>query len=386
MALKDWGFAPGAGDDPTVDGPGGQPARLRRMFARRPNTGVISDVDSVREFIDELKNDPSIATPIGSALIGAHADNEGNIFLSMFPDQQQPNEFMYKGQTNFEVLVKTMDASRPERSINMDDVLDNSGNHFVHFKGCNIGKAPKFLKKFKEALDADQVTGPKFFHGIAWYEDAGIYEYMAYQFQVFQKDPFPTRTALIAAFTAGNFTLVDGTTTVPPSSWATWIPKKIKKKFSKSMTFALGQTAGGRKKLAIGREFRVESNRKHPFTWTMGTLSPFPAKSAYMSTLTTDITGAPEFQSNYGFPFHERWGYATPAAFIAGLRWTFTRGVKGDPNALVASGTRSQYTVLVPVTDVSSGNLVFNFYPNDSTVGPPVAQFTDTNPTYFTVL
>ena len=57
-----------------------------------------------------------------------------------------------------------------------------------------------------------------------------------------------------------------------------------------------------------------------------------------------------------------------------------------DPNALVASGTRSQYTVLVPVTDVSSGNLVFNFYPNDSTVGPPVVQFTDTNPTYFTVL
>jgi hypothetical protein len=387
MALKDWALAPGPGDDPTVDGPAGQPERLRRMFARLPNTGLIDDVESVREFIDEIKSDPAIATPIGNALLGAHADSEGNIFISMFPDQEQPDEFMHKGQTNFEVLLKTQDASRPDRSINVDDIIDNSGSHFVHFKGCNIGKVPKFLKKFKEALDADHVTAPKFFHGLVWDEVVGIYEFMAYQFEVFQKTPFQTRTAVIDAFAAGNFKLIDGLTTVPSDRWQTWVPKNIGRSRKTPLLLSLGQTAGDRSQLAVTREFRVESTRKHPFTWEMPNLSPFPAPTAYLDTLRADVNAAPEFATDYGFPFHERWGYANPNAFVNGLRWSFSRGTGADANTLVATGTRSQYTLLVPIGDPADGHLFFNFHPHHPTAETPaIIQMGEDDLTFFGIV
>lgn len=39
--------------------------------------------------------------------------------------------------------------------------------HSVHFKGCNVGKAPAFLTKFQEALGGNvMVTAPKHFHGL----------------------------------------------------------------------------------------------------------------------------------------------------------------------------------------------------------------------------
>lgn len=116
MALKDFGFAPGGGRDPTLKGPAGQQERVRRMFFRLPNTQLIDepDVDSVHDFIDKIRSDSAIATPIGNALLGAHADSEGNIFVSMFADQEKTDEFIRKGQTNFEVLQATGDKKHPE--------------------------------------------------------------------------------------------------------------------------------------------------------------------------------------------------------------------------------------------------------------------------------
>ncbi len=391
-ALKDWGFAPGGGRNPAVSGPGAQSERLRRMFTRLLNsdgslvTGLIDrpGVDAVHDFIATILNDATIDKPIGNAFIGAHADSEGDIFISMFADQQNVVDNIAAGQTNFEVLVATEDAAAPQQSINMDDILDDSGDHFVHFKGCNIGKQPKFLNKFKEALDADGVTAPKFFHGLFWDAAAGVFEFMAYEFVAFQKTPFTSRADLITALKAGGVTFIDGS--LPQDSdWNSWVPKNISRSKNTTVKLSLGQTVGGRSELRIDRQFRVESTQRHPFSWSISGLTPFPAKSAFLSTLRDSITTAEEFTTN-GFPFHERWGYPDANAFVDGLNWTFRRGTKADANTLFATGNRNIVTLVVPITDPSTGNLVFNFHPHDPTTVTPVIQMDETDSTFFGIV
>jgi hypothetical protein len=264
MALTNFGFAPGDSPDPATPGHAGQQARIRAMVLRLPDTELIETADTVHDFIDGLRIDPAIDKPIGNALIGGHADSEGNFFISMFADQETVVDGIDEGQTNWEVLDATLDANHTEQSLNMDAIIDKSGTHFVHFKGCNLGKVTKFMKKFKAVLDANHVTAPAHFHGLTWQKNAGVYEHMAYEFKVFKKEPFTSRADLIDAFKAGGFTQIDGSP-VDPKRWDDWVPANIKKKKVKTITFQLGQTAGGRKTLKADREFRVESTKKHAY-------------------------------------------------------------------------------------------------------------------------
>ena len=229
MALIDHGFAPGGSRNPATPGSAGQQARVRALIERRPNTELTEIPETVHDFIEGIQVDADTDKPIGDALIGSHADSEAHLFISMFADQDQTVSTATKGQTDFEVLQATLDASHPEQSIKLTPIIDASGNHFARIKGCNIGKVTKFMNKLKEALAADHVTAPNHFHGLAWEEDAGVFEFMAYEYKVFQSDHFPNRTALIDAFKAGGFTMINNQA-VPSDNWATWVPKKNFKK------------------------------------------------------------------------------------------------------------------------------------------------------------
>ena len=381
MALIDHGFAPGGSRNPATPGTAGQQARVRALIERRPNTELTEIPQSVHDFIDGIRLDPDIETPIGNALIGSHADSEGNIFISMFADQQNTVQSTRKGQTNFEVLQATRDPAHPEQSINMDEIIDSSGNHFVHVLGCNIGKVTKFMNKFKAVLDADHVTAPNHFHGLSWDEKAGVFEFMAYEFNVSRKDHFASQAALIAAFNTGGFTLINNTP-VPLGRWKEWVPKKFKKSRKKPLSLSLGQTVGGRKKLPVDREFRVVlMNKKNAFKWELTDLSPFPAKNDWEKTIFDDMRSAPEFGASHPFPFFERWGYPGKEEFIAGLKWTFRRGTKQDANTLTGTGTRIKYTVLVPIVDPADNHLFFNFYPHTGVMPPK--QIREDDPFFF---
>jgi hypothetical protein len=251
MALIDHGFAPGGSKNPATSGPTGQQARVRALIERRPGTELTEIPETVHDFIDGIRIDSDTVKPIGNALIGSHANSEGHIFIPMFADQEQTVATAIKGQTDFEVLEATLDPDHSEHSIKLTPIIDGSGNHFVHFKGCNIGKVTKFMKKFKAALAADHVTAPNHFHGLSWDEKAGVFEFMAYEFKVFRKDHFPNRGALIDAFKAGGFTMLNDQPApaqkpVPPERWAEWVPKK---KFTKTLvtpvSIRLGQTVAG---------------------------------------------------------------------------------------------------------------------------------------------
>ena len=196
----DFGFAP-AGDSHI--------ASPRAMFGRRATTTLINvrGMTTIRQFITHLDTTTSITKPIDDALLGAHANDEGELFLSAFPGQ--------RGPTTFETLDVTL--SNPARSIEVPDRLigfqpGNAITHAVHIKGCNIGHANPFLLKLKQALGGHvRVTAPRFFHG-ATPATEGMFEYVGYQFALRRPQPFPNRPTALSEFAAAQFSLINGTT------------------------------------------------------------------------------------------------------------------------------------------------------------------------------
>jgi len=364
--LVDYGFAPGST---------AQDRRARNLFARRANTKLVApkSLATVRGFAELLRTSGTVTRPIDDALIGAHANSEGWIFIPMFAKQ--------KGGTNFETLEKTL--ADPAKSIAIDDTVIgySTGDpimHSLHFKGCNIGKAPAFLTKFREALgDHVMVTAPKHFHGIYENTAYGTFEYMAYEFQVRNKTYFPNRAAILAAFEGGGFTYLDGTD-VPTADWSGWVPaKKVNKSVTTPLSSTLGVTIGKRKTIETERQYRVTPLK---FTWSI-TYSggPPPKTTADQQAAFEASVGADDgFQSTHDYPWYERLGYADLAEFFAGYTWKHSAPKK----TLFTTGTRVEYTVLLPITD-AAGDLVFNFHPLSTTPYAPVTNLSETDSDYF---
>ena len=208
----DFGFAPDG--DAHV-------ANLRRLFARRTTTSLIDirGVNTVRQFITHLEKTTAIAKPVGDLVLGAHANNEGQFFIIMFPGQ--------KGWTKYETLEESL--KNTAKSIKVDNVISfKAGDpitHSVHIKGCNLGQALPFLNKLKEALGGGvKITAPKTFHGATPWPGEGVFEYIGYQFALTRTQPFPSRKAAIAEWDNAGFTLIDGNP-VTTADWEALIPK-----------------------------------------------------------------------------------------------------------------------------------------------------------------
>jgi hypothetical protein len=363
----DYGFAPGTT---------AQDGRARILFQRRANTTLVSGkkLVTVRGFMNHLRTSAAVARPIGDALIGAHANSEGFMFIALFAKQPRT--------TDYEIVEDTIATA--SKSIAIDDtVIGHSPGdpitHNVHFKGCNLGKALPFLTKFHEALGGNvTVTAPIHFHGIWQHSDFGTWEYMAYEFQIRNKTAYGTRAALLAAFDAGGFTFIDGSA-VPTADWGKWVPKKITKSIKLDVTGKLGLSIGKRKTIPAERQFRVV-----PLTYSRSLTYPNAGSvpsgaAARQAAFESLINADPEFDSNHPYPIYVRMGYATLADFYAGYTWKHER-VK---NVLTTTGSRVEYTILLPIVDMASGNLVFNFHPKAGKPYAPITQLAETDPLYF---
>lgn len=348
----DYGFAPGrrGGRDRQDD-------NLRTMFTNRANTTLVFTrrMTAVRQFITHLDATAAIAKPIDDMLIGAHANGEGWVFIPMYPGQ--------RGATSFETLEHTIATAA--HSVAVPDALigyqaGDPLTHHVHFKGCNIGKAPPFLAKFKEALgDHVHVTAPLHFHGLTPWPRNGIFEYMGYEFTIRRPTAFANRAAALAAFQGAGFTLIDGSA-VPNASWDGWIPRNIRRERRQQVRSRLGVAIGRRRTVNTPQQFRVDN--RHPFVWTITypNAGAVPGgNAARRQALENSLQAEPRFGAAHPFPVYERVGYASLQDFLAGYTWRFqARGRR-----LVCTGRRVVYTVVVAVTDPANGNLVFNFYP-----------------------
>ena len=361
---------------------------LRGMFTRRATTTLVAarGVTAVAPLISHLDATPSVAKPIGDLLFGAHANDEGELFMPSFPGQNGP--------TVFETLEETLND--PTKSIQIPDPLigfttGSQVTHAVHIKGCNIGKARPFLVKLKAALGGHvRVTAPKFFHGATPAPNEGSFEYLGYQFAIRRATAFPNRAAALTEFDTAQFRLIDNTV-VPTADWNRLIPGNPNLTVRQQIPSRLGVTIGRRATINTAREYRATGIGFGPWIITYPPQATVPTtETAKLADLKTSIRSDPRFDDTHAFPVYKREGFATFNDFFSGYDWTCNpaRGKR-----LICTGSRILYVILLAVTDPATtppngffgdGNLIFNFYPNaGSTLAARTTALQVTDPRFF---
>jgi hypothetical protein len=368
----DYGFVP------VTDKPTGS---LNEMVARRIPKTTMRTASEVRGFIKGL-NDALALHPAGDLVIGAHANSEGQLFIQLYPNQVnvagQPT-----GRTEFETLEQT--AAGLARRIRIDDSLIGwtapPPTHFMHLKGCNLGKAVPFLTKIKQAFgDHVLVTAPKHFQAVVSVtkkNNSGSFEYMCYEFQVQTAavpnakgngfHGFETRADLVTALDGAGHEYLGGIS-VPTADWEKWVPKAITKAQSFYMALPLGQTVAGLKQITLrpdkktlkggARQFRVNELQ---VKWQFAPPASATTSADKIAALKTAMLLDARFKPAHVWPMYERAGYASMDDFMAGHHWTFPAA----DAAPLTIGRRIEYTVVLPITDNSGAKpiLIFNFFP-----------------------
>ena len=159
--------------------------------------------------------------------------------------------------------------------------------------------------------------------------------------------------------------------------WTNWLLSRIKKNhlkstktFKKIIRLKLGQQIGSRKTIPYELEFRCV---RFPYTYTITYPSPGDVpkqKTQREQELEQNIKNNPIFNSSYGYPEYERNGYGSANDFIQGHKWRFAKKNK----KLLCTGTRYEYTLIPPIVDVNTGNVLFNFYANAGYAHPSIVN------------
>lgn len=362
----DFGFAPG----------NGALAAIRQMLARRRTTTVIAtpSVTTVQGFINRLKSTTAIPKPVDDLLLGAHANAEGFLAITMFPGQS--------GDTDYETLEETLAEQR--KSVKIEDALigykqSDPVTHAVHLKGCNIGRATGFLLKLKEALGGHvKVTGANHFYWLYVASTEGVFETLLYEIIVQRPHPFVDRAAALTEFEALNFKLYDGTP-VSGSDWNKVIPRDPNASQTLSVNRPLGRRFGNRASMGVEIRYDVSSA---PWSQTISfadAASVPQSADARMRALREALQSDPRVQDQHPYPAWARMGFTSFADFMRNHSWVFTQHGKN----LSASGTRHIYDVMIPITDPATvpaggwfgeGVPVFNFYPNTGSQLQPITD------------
>jgi len=377
----DFGFAPDG--DAHV-------GNLRLMFERRASTTLINakGVNTVRQFITHLDGNTKITKPVGDLLIGAHANNEGQFFIPMFPGQ--------KGTTKYETLEESLKDAK--KSIKIPDPLIGftSGSpvtHFVHIKGCNLGQAMPFVTKLKEALGGNvKLTIPKLFHGATPAPKEGVFEYIGYQFALKRTTIFPDRKTAINEWDNAGFTMIDGNP-VTTADWEAIVPKNPNLDFRSDINSKLGTTIGKRKTISTPWEHRVIEITFGPWTVPFPTPKDVPKDdSGRLSALESHLKTDKRFQDTHPFPQFKREGFDRVIEFVSGYDWK----CRPDKNTLICFGRRLLYMCAFAVTDpktipqnglIRNGTLIFNFYPNaKSTLPAQTTAIQVSDPKFFVTI
>ncbi len=358
---------------------------LNEMVARRVPKTTMRTASEVRGFIKGLNDDLALH-PAGDLVIGAHANSEGQWFIRLYPNQVdvagQPT-----GRTEFENIEQTLEttAAGLARRIRFDDSLvawtAPPPTHFVHLKGCNLGKAVPFLTKIKHAFgDHVLVTAPKHFQAVVALttkNNSGSFEYMCYEFQVRTAavpnangndfHGFETRADLVTALDGAGHVYL-GDVKVPTADWEKWVPKDITKAQSFYMALPLGQTVAGLKEITLrphkkplrrgARQFRVSEIK---VKWKFAPPASATTLADKIAALKTNMLLDARFKPAHLWPMYVRAGYTSMDDYMAGHHWTFPAAGA----APLTIGRRIEYTVLLPITDNSGAKpkLIFNFLP-----------------------
>jgi hypothetical protein len=285
--------------------------------------------------------------------------------------------------TDYEMLQAVDNA----KTINIPPDIRTNGIKF-HIKGCEIGSktAEPFLALLKKALgNPQQITAPKFLHGLAPDADRGVFEYMLYDFIVYNKTPVENTPTLVQMFQQKHFqTGVEAGGTpvdIPPDNWKRWVKYGLnlapadahEVKFDFYTTLDPPITSGGVKLT------HMSARDAHCRAVVEGFAVPIPLNG---NPIPRDVPGRLALAKSrlilsatmhdHPFPTYVRFGFNDFDSMWDGFDWT----VSVPGNDLFLSGQHYAYKVRIPVTKAGSDKLIFNYYP---TTGKPTINFVEDN-------
>jgi len=395
--------APGADTDKQ-----GQPTHEKKLRAFFDLLGVTRPprVESVGGLVTFVNLDPSVPPVIGDLYVGAHSNSQGGLAMQMAVGQtpEKKGNFL----SDYETIEDTMDGTIDPIAIDDSKVGPDPTTHFLHFKGCNLGKAVPLLQKWKQALGGKvRLSAPKYNHGLVVDDgQRGLWEYLQYEFEVTSPVPIADRDVLIQVFQSEKFTFLAPDQLVPDDNWRTWLPveldratardpvtrkpiidpatKKAKKVIAtqtKPQWRQLDVTplALPRQTVKVNEEFKVDV-QPFPRPILYGPGQTIPTDHATQMANLKDNLSADEVNTklgrpsrfrkadNHPFPVYVRWGrYSGVDEFLDAFTWKFTH--RSGSRTLLARGTRYRYTILIAVTDPNPGpittenHLLTNFHP-----------------------
>jgi len=332
---------------------------------------------SLKEFAEALKHDPATAFPIRDLHIGTHAGNVGVLQIAAVPGGSRNLSFealeAAVANQSF-VIAPALLQPRPKTDRGVEIPA-----RFV-IRGCAVGQATGYLGKLKEALGgALQVVGCKFEHAAGSFSGpagAGIYEFLAYEFEVHRPSALATDQDVVGAFIAAGFKDFRGRP-IERKQWEQWVPQgRPPRSFTKVLKL--------RSKLA-GRELNATSFftvAEQPFFQTDVVInvprdpgSDAARRDAVKALFTADR----RFQPDHPWPGFRRLGYNSIDEMIAGHQWDFRHDA--SEGKLHCAGRRVTYTVHQPIVDATDG-FIHNFFPTRPK-GDPKEMFVDTDPRIF---
>jgi hypothetical protein len=375
---------------------GGYFDNMQQRFRRDvPPIGVRQVPATIAKFLDDMFTDSSVTKPVGDIYIGTHAGGDGFLFVRLFRGQVDvrgdPTDV-----TDYEVLDQAMGPARPAKIIDsmvgyQRGTPDPPPTHFVHIKGCNIGRdrflpatgkppAP-FLIRLKQVFgDNVNVTAPKHFHGLLPETNHnGMFEYMEQELVVRTKAVktkrgfrgFENRNKLIEAYKAAHLSYHDGTL-IPDADWdKTLVPRLMVDDRGTTVSIPLGGTVENLTSVPIQKQFRIELE---PVDWTVKPGGTVPTKFPdQLAMLRASIAADPRYATTHPWPVYERRGFPDLNAYMDGHDWRFS--VNGAE--LVCIGRRFDYTIVLPIVDrtvmpPAKRPLIFNFYPGVGSPDPAI--------------
>jgi hypothetical protein len=352
-AARDYAFVPGSSPFDR---------RMAGLMDHRPQTIRIDDplVDSLSGFVRVLGHNPAITAPIRNLVVASHANPEGFLFLKL--------SMLDPAQVTYEDLEAAVRA----RSLNVDPALlqprpqDSAGTAIpAQFlvRGCRIGTTPAYLRKLKEALgNTIPVIAPKHFHIVAQLtRPAGFVEYMGYSFAFTEPAQLRDRPAVLAKFQSHAFPRIDNST-VPARNWDDWVPRNPHQAGEQEIAAPILNPVTGRTESIPGR-YRFRSRDLFPTTQSFALQADPGTDVGRKAAVQAELERVhPQYRSAHPFPEYVRFGYATMAEFMNGWTWGFRYDRSSQTMFFTAS--RAEYTVIRPIVEVATNQLILNFYPS----------------------
>jgi hypothetical protein len=373
----DYAFAPGGSD---------YDDKMQILLSLRAGTTLVTPAKAgqttIAAFLKYLNKTPSIAKPVGDLLIASHGSDEGWMEIAL------------DDPTKADAVYEQVEKADKAKTINVPSSLINTtagaAPMTIHIRGCRIGQAQPFMTLLKHAFGGQaKLTAPLFFHQLRG-EGVGVFEYLGYSFAFPSQTALASRNDVIQAFQDLKLPFLDGKTKVPDDKWEDWIPPNVGEAHQKRDIFAdLGQTIGKLgTKLTVTAEFRHDVDKdgfvikNQPTDPGAGISDPVAKQAARLAQLKKSLpTDEPQYRSTHPYPVYKRLGYESGDDFVDGYVWKFT--YSPSAKTLTCSGKRHRYTVIVPVTDLATGALLYNFYPKPGSSVAAVSNLPDTNPQLF---